>query len=127
HQRLGGEQWEAAVERGTWSRTALVDVRNIFESRATDTEASRLTFGPDGMLYMSISAPGSPTVKRAQDPGDYAGKVVRLRDDGSIPPDNPFYGRTGAKSAIFTMGHRNGHGLAVNPQTREICETELRP
>jgi glucose/arabinose dehydrogenase len=110
-----------------WDGTALVDVKDIFESGATETEASRIAFGRDGMLYMSVSAPGSPTVKRSQDPNDYAGKVVRLRDDGGIPEDNPFIHRAGLKPAIFTMGHRNGHGLAVNPETGELWETEQGP
>ena len=45
------------------------------------SEASRIVFGRDGLIYMSISGPGSgPDVDRAQKPGDYAGKVVRLRD-----------------------------------------------
>ena len=115
------------LARGTWNGTALVDVRDIFESGATDTEASRIAFGRDGMLYMSISAPGSPYVNRAQEPGDYAGKVVRLRDDGTVPPDNPFIGRRGYKPAIYTLGHRNGHGLAVNPETGDLWETEQGP
>ncbi len=113
--------------RATWNGSALVDGRDIFESGATETEASRLAFDRRGMLYMSISAPGSPQIDRAQDPNDYAGKVVRLRDDGTIPPDNPFVGRAGYKPGIFTMGHRNGHGLAANPETGEIWETEQGP
>lgn len=113
--------------RARWDGSALVDGRDIFESGATDTEASRIAFDRDGMLYMSISAPGSPQVRRSQDPNDYAGKVVRLRDDGTIPPDNPFVGRAGYKPGIFTMGHRNGHGLAANPETGEIWETEQGP
>jgi len=115
------------LARGEWNGSALVNVRDIFESGAIDTEASRLVFGRDGMIYMSISAPGSPAVKRAQDPGDYAGKIVRLRDDGTIPPDNPFVGRAGYLPAIYTMGHRNGHGLGVNPETGEIWESEQGP
>jgi glucose/arabinose dehydrogenase len=80
------------------------------------------------MVYMSISGPGSgPDIQRAQDPGDYAGKIVRLREDGTIPSDNPFIGRDGFRPAIFTMGHRNGHGLAVNPETGDIWETEQGP
>ena len=118
---------ETMLARGTWDGKELVDVHEIFDSGAVDTEASRIKFGRDGMLYMSISAPGSPKVQRAQDPNDYAGKVVRLRDDGSIPDDNPFVGRAGFKPGIFTMGHRNGHGLAVNPETGELWETEQGP
>jgi glucose/arabinose dehydrogenase len=127
HKPAAGDAGETVLGRGTWNGTALVDVHNIFESGATDTEASRITFGRDGMLYMSISAPGSPDVQRSQDPNDYAGKVVRLHDDGSIPNDNPFIGRSGYKPGIFTSGHRNGHGLAVNPETGELWETEQGP
>ena len=79
------------------------------------------------MMYVSISAPGSPQVRRAQDANDYAGKIVRLRDDGTIPPDNPFVGRAGYQPGIYTMGHRNGHGLAANPETGEMWETEQGP
>jgi len=122
-----GEDGIATLARGTWDGTRLVDVKDIFDSGAADTEASRVVFGRDGMLYMTISAPGSPKVQRSQDPGDYAGKVVRLRDDGTVPPDDPYVGRNGYKPAIFTMGHRNGHALAVNPETGEIWASEQGP
>jgi aldose sugar dehydrogenase len=116
------------LARGTWNGTGFVDVRDIFQSRTTGTEASRMAFGRDGLIYMSISGPGSgPDVGRAQDPTDYAGKIVRLHDDGTIPPDNPFVGRTGYQPAIYTTGHRNGHGLAVNPETGDLWETEQGP
>ena len=115
------------LARGTWNGKRLVDVTEIFESGATDTEAARLVFGRDGTIYMSISAPGSPDVWRSQDPDDYAGKVVRLRDDGTIPEDNPFVHHRHHKPAVFTSGHRNGHGLAVNPETGEIWESEQGP
>jgi glucose/arabinose dehydrogenase len=127
HKPVGSDAGETVLARGTWNGTALTDLRTIFESGATETEASRIAFGRDGMLYLTISAPGSPTVKRSQDLNDYAGKTVRLRDDGSIPEDNPFVGRAGVKPGIFTSGHRNGHGLAVNPQTGDLWETEQGP
>jgi aldose sugar dehydrogenase len=115
------------LARARWDGKRLVDVEDIFESGAVQTEASRMVFGPDGMIYMSISAPGSPDIDRAQDPDDYAGKVVRLRDDGTIPPDNPFVNSRGYQPGIFTIGHRNGHGLAVNPETGDIWQTEQGP
>jgi aldose sugar dehydrogenase len=127
HKPAGDDAGETVLARGTWNGSALVDVHTIFESGAKETEASRIAFGRDGMLYMSISAPGSPKVQRSQDPNDYAGKTVRLRDDGTIPNDNPFVGRAGYKPAIFTMGHRNGHGLAINPETGQVWETEQGP
>ena len=116
-----------ALARGRWNGTSLVDVEEVFDSQAVDTEASRIAFGHDGMLYMTISAPGSPDVTRAQDPSDYAGKVVRLHDDGTVPRDNPFVGRPRYKPGIFTLGHRNGHGLAVNPETGEVWASEQGP
>ena len=127
HKPTANGEGATTLARGTWNGTALTDVTDVFESGATGTEASRIVFGRDGMIYMSISAPGSPHVARAQDPGDYAGKVVRLRDDGTIPGDNPFAGRAGYRPAIYTLGHRNGHGLAVNPETGDIWESEQGP
>jgi glucose/arabinose dehydrogenase len=64
---------------------------------------------------------------KAQDLGNHVGKTLRLRDDGSVPPDNPFVGRAGAKPEIFTYGHRNGYGLAINPQTGELWQAEIGP
>jgi aldose sugar dehydrogenase len=125
HKPLPGGAGAVTLARGTWDGHSLVNVRDIFESNAAGTEASRVAFGRDGMLYMTISAPGGARDgRRSQDPGDYAGKVVRLRDDGSIPDDNPFVRRAGYKPAIFTLGHRNGHSLAVNPETGDLWETE---
>lgn len=117
----------AVLARGTWNGNALLDTREIFDSHALETEASRVAFADDHTLYMSISAPGSPDVRRAQDGGDYAGKIVRLQDDGSVPSDNPYVATDGYLPAIFTLGHRNGHGLAVNPETREVWQTEQGP
>jgi glucose/arabinose dehydrogenase len=116
------------LARGLWNGSALTDVRDIFESGATGTEASRIGFGRDGMLYMTISAPGTgPGVERSQDPADYAGKTVRLRDDGTIPPDNPFVGKAEYKPGIYTLGHRNGHSMVPNPETGEMWATEQGP
>ena len=119
-----------SVLRGTWDGKALTDVHDVFVSDDVDTEASRIAFGADGMLYMGIGGPGTGprvSVDRAQHTNDLAGKVLRLRDDGGVPPDNPFVGRTGYKPAIFTIGHRVQLGLALNPYTGEIWEDENGP
>jgi glucose/arabinose dehydrogenase len=119
---------ETTIARGTWNGTDLVDVKDIFASGATRTEASRIGFGRDGMLYMTISASGTgPDVLRSADPNDYAGKTVRLRDDGTIPPDNPFVDKPGYKPGIYTLGHRNGHSMQLNPETGEFWVTEQGP
>ena len=65
HKPTANGEGATTLARGTWNGSALVDVRDVFESGATDTEASRLVFGRDGLIYMSISAPGS-SMKRAR-------------------------------------------------------------
>jgi glucose/arabinose dehydrogenase len=70
---------------------------------------------------------GDPQASRAQDPNDLAGKVLRLRDDGTVPPDNPFVNRAGARPEIYTIGHRNALGLALQPDTGAIWECEDGP
>jgi glucose/arabinose dehydrogenase len=57
---------------------------------------------------------------------DY-GKILRIKDDGTIPPDNPFVKRAGARAAIYTWGNRNAYGLAYFPGTNELWESEIGP
>jgi aldose sugar dehydrogenase len=112
--------------RGRWDGKSLVDVRDIF-SAIQSGNASRIVFGRDGMVYMSVGIGDPPGAARAQDPNDLAGKVLRLRDDGTIPPDNPFVGRAGHRQEIYTMGHRNILGLAMQPDTGAIWSCEAGP
>ena len=112
---------------------ALQDVRGIFASDSwTDgPSAARLVFGRDGKLYVAIGAPGfnerAGSAAAAQEPGSHLGKILRLNDDGTVPPDNPFVGKKGYKPEIFAFGIRNAIGLAVHPETGEIWETENGP
>jgi glucose/arabinose dehydrogenase len=131
-----------AVARGRWDGSALVDVKDIFiadnwvdDSIATSS-AVRIVFGRDGMLYMGLGAPNAPAASgkyahsrggRAQDPSNDGGKFLRLRDDGTVPGDNPFVGRPGYKPEIYTLGHRNAIGLTVHPVTGAIWESENGP
>jgi glucose/arabinose dehydrogenase len=112
--------------RARWDGKSLSDVRDIF-SAIQSGNASRIVFGRDGMVYMSIGVGDPPGAARAQDPNDLAGKVLRLRDDGTIPPDNPFAGRAGHRQEIYTMGHRNILGLALQPDTGAIWSCEAGP
>jgi glucose/arabinose dehydrogenase len=64
---------------------------------------------------------------KSQDLSNHVGKVLRIRDDGSVPPNNPFVGRPGAKPEIFTYGHRNTYGLAFNPETGQLWQAEIGP
>ena len=119
-----------SIMRGTWDGKALTDVRDIFVADDVDMEMSRLAFAPDGTLFMTIGGPGtgpSASLDRPQHPSDYAGKILRMRDDGSVPPDNPFVGKPGHKPLIYSMGHRTQLGLTINPYTGEVWSAEQGP
>ena len=85
---------------------------------------SRIAFGRDGMIYMTT---GAATGNAAQDPNSDYGKVLRLRDDGTVPADNPFVGRAGYKPEIYSLGHRDQLGLAVHPETGAVLANENGP
>ena len=112
--------------RGRWDGSAITDFRDVFSSIPNNNQ-SRMVFGKDGMVYMSIGTGDPPNAARAQDPNDLAGKTVRLRDDGSIPMDNPFVGKAGYRPELFTMGHRNILGMAVQPDTGAVWACEAGP
>lgn len=108
-----------AIARGRWDGKGLVDMKDVYTLPMAST--SRIVFGRDGMLYFST------TGNDPQDLSTYGGKILRLRDDGSVPPDNPFVNRANAKPEIYTYGHRNTLGMAVHPETGEIWQSENGP
>ena len=131
--RLGRQRVAAGQQRDharTWDGNSSPNVKDIFVADDVDMEASRIAFGLDGMLYMTIGGPGTgphESLDRPQHGNDYAGKILRMRDDGSVPPDNPFVGKAGYKPYIYSMGHRNQLGLAINPFNGEIWAGEQGP
>lgn len=86
---------------------------------------SRLLFDRAGFLYITLGERGEQD--RAQRPNQHAGKVIRLKDDGSLPADNPFVGQTGALPEIFSLGHRNVQGAALHPRTGAVWTHEHGP
>jgi aldose sugar dehydrogenase len=126
-----------ALARGRFEGNRLVGVDDIFVSEAWSDGGSvsgRAAFGPDGMIYIAIgdrdkqSLSDDPKFRMAaQDLSNDIGKILRLRDDGTVPPDNPFVGRPGARPEIYTYGHRNAFGLAWDQQTGRMYETEIGP
>ncbi|HUI80665.1 MAG TPA: PQQ-dependent sugar dehydrogenase [Bryobacteraceae bacterium] len=108
-----------ALARARWDGHGLTDVKDIFVLDEAGT--SRIAFGKDGMIYMTT------TGRDPQDPNTQGGKVLRLRDDGSIPPDNPFVGQANHKPEVYTLGHRSALGLALNPNTGEMWQNENGP
>jgi glucose/arabinose dehydrogenase len=121
---MGGNRSTAALSRGRLDGASLKDVEEIFVAQPNASGTTRIAFGPDGSLYMTIQGASG---NRAQDPNDIAGKILRLRDDGSVPPDNPFAGRAGYRPEIFTLGHRSNVGIAVHPETGAVWTTENGP
>ena len=118
-----------ALARGRFDGKALVDLKDILVTDNYNTGGvhfgSKLAFGRDGMLYMSVGERNDRN--RAQNTDIHGGKILRLKDDGTVPPDNPFVGKAGYKPEIFTYGHRNVQGLAVHPETGAVWATEHGP
>ena len=134
-----GERVTLAVARGRLSGAKLTDVQEIFVADAWETGgnlAGRVFLTPDSSLYVTVGdrdrlcctgTEDNSLRMKAQSLENHVGKTLKLRDDGTVPPDNPFVGRAGAKPEIFTYGHRNGYGLAVNPETGELWQAEIGP
>ena len=115
------------LARGKLDGGALTDVRDLLVTDSRDGNSglsARIVFGRDGMVYM---ATGGNVERVSQEPGSLRGKILRLRDDGSVPPDNPFVGRAGYRPEIYTLGHRNSLGLIVHPQTGALWNNENGP
>ncbi|MBN9023757.1 MAG: PQQ-dependent sugar dehydrogenase [Rhizobiales bacterium] len=107
-----------AIARGRLSddRGRLEDVEVIFRQqpkvRSTAHFGSRLEFDRDGLLFATLGERSAARYRvMAQDLGTHLGKVIRIRDDGSVPPDNPFVGQDGAMPEIWSYGHRNPQGM----------------
>jgi aldose sugar dehydrogenase len=129
YNKAGEKGVTEVVARGVFDGSKLTDIKDVFVADAWTVamgrQNSRIAFGRDGMLYMTVSVGGGgPQTARAQQMTDHAGKILRLRDDGSVPPDNPFVGRAGYRPEIFSYGHQNIHALVVNPETGDLWGIE---
>jgi len=127
-----------AVARARYEPGRLLDVKEILVAEAWEsplgTYGGRMIFGPDGMLYISVgdrdgtgTNPVSTARAQVQLLSSDIGKILRIRDDGSIPPDNPFVKTPGARGEIFTYGHRNVYGMAWDPKTGQMWTSEFGP
>ena len=121
---MDGNRSTAALARGRFDGHSLQDVKELFAAQPNASGTTRIAFGKDGSLYMTIQGASG---NRAQDPNDIAGKILRLNDDGSVPKDNPFVDRPGYRPEIFTLGHRSNVGIEVHPQTGAMWTTENGP
>jgi glucose/arabinose dehydrogenase len=137
---LSGERGNTlAVAYGRFDGSEIRDVKQIFVADAWEESGNvggKLLFGPDGTLYVTVGdrdrlccagTDDNSLRMKAQDLSNHVGKTLRINDDGSVPRDNPFVGRAGARPEIYTYGHRNGYGLAFNPETGVLWQAEIGP
>ena len=123
----GGQGTEVA--RAKLDGHALRELKVLFRMQPKTSTGhhfgSRLVFDRAGFLYITLGDRGD--MQRAQRLDDHAGSVIRLHDDGRVPKDNPFVGRSGTLPEKFTLGHRNMQGAALNPLTGELWTHEHGP
>jgi aldose sugar dehydrogenase len=119
-----------SVIRGRLVGRTLQEVTTIFTAvpfkKAPDHFGCRLMFSPDRKLLVTLGD-GRWYPYQAQALDNDLGKIVRLNDDGTIPVDNPFARRWQARPEIYTYGHRNIQGIALNPLTGEVWIHEHGP
>ncbi len=121
--RSGGNA--TSVARGVLSpdQRRVDDVRVIFRAQPTYDGnlhfGSRLAFGPDGMLFVTLGERSDREMRpQAQQLGSHMGKVLRITRDGAVPPGNPFVNTAGALPEIWSLGHRNTQAAAIDPTGR---------
>ena len=131
-----GSRGTTALIRARFENDKLNDVEEIFEANAWNERGghfgAKIAFDEDGYLFMSVGDRQSPPTgdlenHPAQDTSTHFGTIIRLMDDGSVPEDNPFVGRSDVLPEIWSYGHRNPQGLAFHPETGELWATEHGP
>ena len=119
-----------AIAHARLTDTAVQDVTVIFRQQpALDGGhhfGCRLVFAADGTLYATLGERNKGR-KLAQTLDNHLGKVIRIRADGSVPPDNPFVDRAGARPEIWSYGHRNPQGAALHPVSGKLWIHEHGP
>jgi aldose sugar dehydrogenase len=116
-----------AVARGRLGEGRLEDVQVIYQQQpkveGTNHFGSRLVFARDGTLFVT-QGERFDYRDQAQDLSSGLGKIIRINPDGSVPRDNPFVGRAGARPEIWSYGHRNVQSAGLHPQTGQLWTVE---
>jgi glucose/arabinose dehydrogenase len=119
-----------AVSYATLAGDKLEKVTRVFSQQPkVDSSAhfgSRLVWAPDGTLFITLGDRYSQKDK-AQTLDNHQGKVVRINADGTVPADNPYVKTAGALPEIWSYGHRNMQGAAINPITKKLWTGEHGP
>jgi glucose/arabinose dehydrogenase len=123
----GGDGASTAVARARFADSALEDVKVIYSQRpkvaGTGHYGSRIVFRRDGTMFIT-QGERMRYSEQAQDLGSLLGKVVRINRDGTIPKNNPFVNRKGARPEIWSYGHRNVQAATLHPDTGALWTVE---
>ena len=129
-----GDTSVTAVVRGRFENDRFTNVVDIFSAQAVGFGhyGGKMVFDDDGYLFLTLGERQAPAIgdlaaHPAQDLSNHQGVIVRLNDDGSVPSDNPFVGRSDALPEIWSYGHRSPQGLVIHPETGDLWETEHGP
>lgn len=124
-----GRGYGTELARGRLDGHRLSDVEVLFRALPKSSGGrhfgGRVVFDGNGHVFLTLGDRGNRP--RAQDPGDHAGSIIRLTEDGGVPSDNPFVSIGGARPEIFSLGNRNVQGAAMNPWTGEFWAHEHGP
>lgn len=132
--KADGSGATTALIRGTFEKDALIGVTQLFESVSTGRGhfGGKIAFDGKGHLFLTLGdrqvpPEGNLEAHPAQDLSNHHGKMIRLNEDGTVPADNPFVNRAGARPEIWSYGHRNVQGIAIDPATGNVWTNEHGP
>lgn len=124
------KQWRMAtvLARGRLEGLRIVDSRDLLVGETIeDGGGSRIVFGKDHFLYVTVGGLSDSDTESSQRTDNIYGKVLRIKDDGSIPDDNPFVKVRGARKEIYSLGLRDPLGVTVDPRSGSIIASENGP
>ncbi|WP_299755421.1 PQQ-dependent sugar dehydrogenase [uncultured Pontibacter sp.] len=118
-----------AVGKGRLEGNEIKDFKVIFRQEpkveGPNHFGGRIVFTPDGYLILTLGERFK--FEPAQDLSNHMGTIVRINPDGSVPKDNPFVGKQGAREEIWSYGHRNIESAAIDPATNKLWVVEMGP
>lgn len=124
-----GKKNTTALGVGKLENNKLIEFKKLFSADKPNNNShhfgSRIEFDGKGHIFITVGDRGER--HQAQDLSDHLGSVLRLKEDGTAPTDNPFINQKGAKTEIWSYGHRSPQGLTRHPETNELWLVEMGP